>query len=321
MDRRERLSKLAVLIADRDQRTASLVQRIMYSFGFRNMDITTNGESVLELLRARHYDIIITEWNMEPLDGLGLVKAIRTAQDDERIHRDIPIIMLTARADLNSVQDARDAGITEFVAKPFSAKTISNRIIQIIDNPRTFIEAGDFIGPDRRRREPPPDIECRRVSEAATLPPDDRLRRHLGELNAADIIDEIVVAEAQTDLLKAEDDFIDWARADILRLRRAFNVLQHEHDNMNAARDLVDSAYAIQAQSGIFGYQLGTEVAQLLISYLNNRSSGFNADNLLVVSKYIDTIATIFKERMKESGQGIAREMLFSLRQLTQKLG
>jgi len=324
LDRRDRLGTLNVLVADRDQRTASLVQRILFSFGFRNMDVTTNGESALALLRSRPYDIIITEWNMVPVDGVTLVKAIRYAKEDARIPRDIPIIMLTARADKKSVYIARDAGITEFVAKPFSAKTISNRIIQIIDNPRSFVEAPGYVGPDRRRRgEPPPGVSDRRgtASEQGKLSPANQsLRNQLGNLAAADIINDMTVAEAQADLLRAEDAFIDWAVEDIERLEKAYAIMQARPSHADAQREIVYAAYAIKAQAGIFGYALGSEVGTLLVDYLESRRS-FNEDHLLVIRKHIDTISVIFKQKIKDSGQGIAIDMLESLRRLIDKMG
>lgn len=321
-DRRERLARLNVLVADRDFRTASLVQRILFSFGFRNMDVTTNGESALALLRSRPYNILITEWNMVPVDGVALVKAIRTAKDDARIPRDIPILMLTAKSDKESVLTARDAGITEFVAKPFSAKTISNRIIQIIDNPRAFIESAGYVGPDRRRRgEPPPGIEDRRgKGKSKVSPANQSLQKELGSFSAAEIINDLAVAQAQAELLKAENDFIDWAREDILQLEKAYKAIKLHPSNKDARQELLDAAYAIKSQAGIFGYPLGTEVAGLMVEYLSSRRK-FNSDNLIVIGKHIDTISVIFKQKIKEGGQGIAKDMLHSLKKLILKLG
>jgi two-component system chemotaxis response regulator CheY len=321
--RRDRLAKLCVMVADRDFRTASLVQRILFSFGFRNLDITTNGESALALLRARPYDIIITEWNMTPVDGVTLIRAIRSAKDDKRIPRDIPILMLTGRTDTESVAAARDAGVTEFVAKPFSAKTISNRIIQIIDNPRAFVESEDYIGPDRRRRGVPPEGVAerrgvRKGKQGTVKPANHWLHQQLG--NATDIINDLAISQAQADLLKAESDYIVWAHADIMHLQQAYEKLEKRPDDVTALGELSDAAYTIHSQAGIFGYQLGSEVAHLLIEYLRNHR-GFNADNLIVINKHIEAITTIFRQKIKDNGQDIAKDIVTSLRKLVQKLG
>lgn len=321
-DQRERFSGLSVLVADRDHRTASLVQRILFSFGFRKLDITTSGESALALLRDRAYDIIITELTMAPVDGLALIRAIRTAKDDERIRHDIPIIMLTAHTDIDTVSMARDVGVTEFVAKPFSAKTISNRIIQVIDNPRAFVESAVYVGPDRRRKGLPPEgaQERRGAKPNATLVPADHwLQKRIGS-HASEILDEQAITAAQGELLKAEDDFLVWAEDDIHMLQRTFATLQSQPGNAAAIKTLRDTAYTVQSQAGIFGYALGGEVAGMLANYLRTNHA-FDADQLTVVSKHIEAITVIFKQSIKDKGQSIAMDMRHSLAQLTKKLG
>ncbi len=319
--RRAHLGKLRVLVADRNRRTALLVKRILVSLGFRDLDITTSGEEALEYLAKQPYDMIITEWEMDPIDGVTMVKAIRTAQADARIRRDIPILMLTARADVESVIDARDAGITEFVAKPFSAKTISHRIIQIIDHPRAFIDSPRYVGPDRRRRGVPPEgVEERRNRTPKTMPPNTSIRDQLGGLAATDIITDAAVNEAQAELVKAESEFIDWARADILILRQSFSGLSDTPSEDSAKQRLMNAAYAIKSEAGIFGYDLGTQVASLLLSYVSEHQD-FSADALVVIGKHIDAIEIVFKEKIKQSGQGIAAEIVRSLQELIDKKG
>lgn len=331
-DRRSRLAKLNVLIADRDRRIASLVQRVLLSFGFRNMDVAESGEDALYALRTRRYDILITEWNMEPVDGLAIVRAIRAAKDDARMPRNIPIIMLTARADFDSVQVARDAGITEFVAKPFSAKTISDRIIQVIDNPRLFVECRAYVGPDRRRRGKPPPGEGERRGRAKKeekkretdavkmLPANTSLKERIGHVTAAEILTEMVVAEAQLDLMRVENDFLEWAKDDIAQLELAFQQLRENPEHIPTLQTLRNVAYAIKSQAGIFGYALGTEVAASMVDYLAKHEQ-MTPEHLIVIGKHIDTISLIFRERIKESGQNIASDMIQSLKMLIEKLG
>ncbi len=322
VDYRERLHKLSLLVADRNQRTASLVQSVLFAFGFRTMDITTSGESALELLASRPYDLIITEWNMAPIDGVTLVKTIREAKASARIPRDIPIIMLTARGDKESIYIARDAGITEFVAKPFSAKTISNRIIQVIDNPRLFVATKAFSGPCRRRRgEPPPGVADRRVrAPEVTLPANHSIQQQILPIKASQIITEAAIAEAQQQLQNAENEFVDWARDDIAQLEEAFADLKQRTGNKDAYMRLVNAAYTIKSQAGIFGYTLGTEVAAMLVDYLDAHSN-VTADKLTVLRKYIDAISIIFKQKIKASGHKIAVDMIAALKRLTEKLG
>lgn len=324
---RARLATVRVLLADRDYRTANLVQRILFSFGLRNIESTTNGETALALLRSHPFDFIITEWNMSPFDGITLVKTIRTAKDDLRIRRNIPIIMLTAQSELENVQIARDAGITEFVAKPFSAATISNRIVQIIDNPRAFVESSGYVGPCRRRRgAPPPGMVDRRgsgdknaLSGEKVTPPDYALREQLGIASAREIINPESIAVAQQALLESRGDYVDWARRDIETLKTAFAQLKIAPQDTSAQQTLLASAYAIQSQAGIFDYVLGTKIAKQLSEYVSNHLPP-NNNHLLVIEKYIEAVQVTFNYNIELHGQSIAKDLIESLEQLVAKL-
>ena len=144
VDRRIRLSRIRVLVADRDPRTASLVRRVLYNFGFRLTDVARDGQQAIDMLSLAHYDMLITEYDLDYNDGPELVRRIRKWSKDDTISRDMPIIMLTARAELPNVEICRDSGINEFVRKPFNAKTLSQRIIQVIDSPRAFVTSEDM---------------------------------------------------------------------------------------------------------------------------------------------------------------------------------
>lgn len=330
-DLRKRLSKLRVLLADRDVRTAGLVQGILQNFGFTRIEIVTNGEDALRELRSQPYDLIITEWNMHPVDGLTLVRAIRTAKDDARLRRDIPILMLTANAEAENVAAARDIGITEFVRKPFSARTISNRIIQIIENPRVFVKSPGYVGPCRRRREGAPNGEERRANRKKSggpttpenvqiLPANDSLKQRLEGAKASDIINDEVIAEAQMELAKATGDFISWAGDDLRRLEAAYATLAADVEDTAAQHALRDAAYCIKSQAGIFGFEIGTEVAGLLVNFLNSHALT-TQENLTIVRKHIDAITVIFSQQLKTSREAIGVELIASLQKLIAKLG
>jgi CheY-like chemotaxis protein len=151
-----RLAQIGVLLADDDRRIAMIVRKVLASLGFANIHVARDGAQALQILRSEKIDMIITDWQMSPMDGISLVKYLRTMDDSP--NRFIPIIMLTGNADRGHVEIARDVGVTEFVVKPFSAKTLCGRIMMLIENPRSFIMSQSFIGPDRRRRDmAPPD--------------------------------------------------------------------------------------------------------------------------------------------------------------------
>ena len=318
---RDKFAKVRVLLADRDIRTATLVQRVLLSFGFSNIDIAHNGKAALDKLAEHKFDLLITEWAMAPVSGIEMVKAIRRAKAEKRIKRDIPIIMLTAQGQKETVIDARDAGISEFLVKPFSAQTISDRLIQVIDNPRAFVDSDSFVGPCRRRKgSPPPGMQERRGQKKADiLPPNRDIRETIG-VDASEILTEIEVKRAQLELQKAESDFIAWAKDDISSLENTYKQLAANPSHPQAKRQMLEAAYAIKSQAGIFGYDLGTQIAGMLVDYLNAHGD-IDSNRLTVIRKHIDVISVVFRNQIKNAAQNVGRELIASLHKLVEKLG
>jgi DNA-binding response OmpR family regulator len=92
---------------------------------------------------------VLTDWAMPIFDGLELTQMIR--QPGANGNPYAPIIMLTGHSEKKRVVAARDAGVTEFLAKPISAKSLYQRVMNVVANPRPFIKTKNYFGPDRRR--------------------------------------------------------------------------------------------------------------------------------------------------------------------------
>jgi CheY-like chemotaxis protein len=108
-----------------------------------------DGAAGLEAFTHYMPDIVITDWAMPIFDGHELTQMIR--QPDGNVNPCVPIIMLTCHSEKKRVVTARDAGITEFLAKPISAKSLYQRILNVVANPRSFVKTRSYFGPDRRR--------------------------------------------------------------------------------------------------------------------------------------------------------------------------
>lgn len=95
-------------------------------------------------------DLVISDMMMTPIDGLVLLRWVREGKDSP--NRFMPFIMMSGAADDEFVARARDQGVNEFLAKPFTSATVAQRILEVIDNPRQFVATRDYFGPDRHRR-------------------------------------------------------------------------------------------------------------------------------------------------------------------------
>jgi DNA-binding response OmpR family regulator len=144
------LNRVNVLILDDDSRVTHIVRDILLDLGFGKVYTARDGEAGLRLMQAHKIDLIITDWEMEPMNGLAFVRFLRGSE--EARHRFVPIIMLTGQAESEDVQTARDAGINEFVVKPFTVRRLTDKLRIIVENPRDFVLSRRFRGPDRRRK-------------------------------------------------------------------------------------------------------------------------------------------------------------------------
>ena len=140
----------SILLVDDMMPMLSITRSVVSVFGFKNIHAATNGEEAFDIARREDPDLIITDWHMAPMDGIELTRKIRN--DDSSSNKFVPIIMMSGFASIPRVEEARDAGITEFLAKPYTAHDLYLRIAQTIEKPRQFVAVDDFFGPDRRRR-------------------------------------------------------------------------------------------------------------------------------------------------------------------------
>lgn len=143
------LQSIDILLVDDNPNMRSIVLAILKSIGVTRLREAEDGASALEALKKQPADIVIVDFRMLPLDGVSFTRLVRTATDTPNPY--LPIIMMTGHSDRKRVMEARDAGVTEFVAKPVNAQTLLERIQSVILYPRPFIRSPDFFGPDRRR--------------------------------------------------------------------------------------------------------------------------------------------------------------------------
>jgi PleD family two-component response regulator len=144
------LDKVKILLVDDMAPMLGLMYSILMSVGFKQVFRATNGEEAFDIVCKNDPDLIITDWMMNPMDGLEFTKKVRRHPASPNPY--VPILMMTGFSSRPRVEGARDSGITEFLVKPFKAKDLCARITQIIEKPRQFVEAENFFGPDRRRR-------------------------------------------------------------------------------------------------------------------------------------------------------------------------
>lgn len=137
-----------VIIVDSNPAAARLLMDLLKGFGSREVVVETDESRVLDLAREMDPGLICIERAGPKLDGEALARRIRRSS---LACRRVPIIMVTAEATASAIKGARDAGVHEFLRKPFTSGDLQRRIENLATKPRDWVEAVGYVGPDRRR--------------------------------------------------------------------------------------------------------------------------------------------------------------------------
>ena len=147
------LENLRVLIVEPNSHIRDLLRTILQTVGTGTIDLSSDGEAGFARYCRHEYDVVFTDSELEPTSGLDFVDQIRTSPESRNPY--VPIVMLSAYSDEERVRLARDHGVTEFLAKPFTADIVLQRLEEVIENPRSFVRTASYFGPDRRRNTSP----------------------------------------------------------------------------------------------------------------------------------------------------------------------
>ncbi|MBF0093907.1 MAG: response regulator [Alphaproteobacteria bacterium] len=120
---------MSVLIVDDYKTMLRILRNLLKQLGFNNVDEAVDGGSALQVLRSgASYGLVISDWNMEPMNGLQLLKEVRS---DPKL-RSMPFIMVTAESKSENVIAAKQAGVSNYIVKPFNAATLKAKMASVL---------------------------------------------------------------------------------------------------------------------------------------------------------------------------------------------
>ena len=131
----------------------NIVKTILRGFGAVHVFESKSADEAIQRLRNDAIDIVVLDYLMDDEDGVAFLRRLRHETNSPAPF--VPVIMLTAHSERARVEAARDAGVTEFCAKPVTAAEMIRKVGAVIDHPRHFVRSNSYFGPDRRRRDDP----------------------------------------------------------------------------------------------------------------------------------------------------------------------
>jgi len=115
---------MSVLVVDDYSTMVRIIRNLLRQLGFQDVDEANNGEAALAKMHSKRYGLVISDWNMEPMTGYELLKQMRA---DPKLNT-TPFIMVTAESKTENVIAAKQAGVNNYIVKPFNAETLKNKI-------------------------------------------------------------------------------------------------------------------------------------------------------------------------------------------------
>ena len=143
-----------ILLLDNNQRSLGILASALSGFGVRNTHRSSTAEDAQRHLALHPVDLIVVDCDLDPMDGFDFVHWLRRSGIEENAF--VPVVMVTGHTQLSKVRKARDCGANFIVAKPVTPCVLLERIVWVAKDPRPFVEAGRYMGPDRRHKELPP---------------------------------------------------------------------------------------------------------------------------------------------------------------------
>ena len=119
---------LSILIVDDYKTMLKIVRGLLEQLGFTNIDEATDGHSAYGLIQSKQYGLVISDWNMQPMTGLDLLKKVRSDPKTSKL----PFIMVTAEAKPENVSAAREAGVNNYIIKPFTQAVLKQKMSAVL---------------------------------------------------------------------------------------------------------------------------------------------------------------------------------------------
>ncbi|MFP6748695.1 MAG: response regulator [Alphaproteobacteria bacterium] len=119
---------MTILIVDDYKTMLRIIRNLLKQLGFSNVDEAADGAAALRKLRGKDYNLVISDWNMEPMTGYQLLKEMRS---DGKL-QETPFIMITAESKTENVIAAKKAGVNNYIVKPFNAATLKTKMTSVI---------------------------------------------------------------------------------------------------------------------------------------------------------------------------------------------
>jgi two-component system, chemotaxis family, chemotaxis protein CheY len=301
-----------------DPRAAMVVKSVLDSLACRAILIFRDGSDLASRLEREGMDLVVMDWGLRSTKGVDAVRQLR--RSNRASARSLPIILLGPGKDIHMMSSARDAGVTEYVRKPFTARSLLASVYSVVESPRPFVVSLEYAGPDRRDNPSfstylprVPYRQCRRnQTPLAVNPgeepsfepdvprlylPDYRLKRKMG-LDAPDhlITSPAAIDRIEESLDQAKSRYALSVQAEVREIIAYNRLLLQKSDRAGEIVEAIKNlAATIEARTTELGYVRIPEVARLLQSFCACHFRPGNGRSVILLEKHALTLMAMLR--------------------------
>lgn len=345
--------QISVLVVDDNAFMRKLLVSTLKTFGITSIVQNADGIGAIKRMKLSvtdpvqaglgELDLILSDYMMPGIDGNLFLRWIRTGEGAP--DRFVPFIMVTGLASRDVVSEARDAGVSGVVAKPFSVQSLAQNILSVVNAHRQFILARGYFGPDRRHKvlhvpeerrrttsnqiqTVSPDSKVRTLRDdvrAIHFLPDNRLRLKLGPeaMRKPVEFDAQVIRAAERRIETLIGDYAVWVEKYFESMESSLAALEPSETMLKKNRACIANinriAKELHDQGGTFDYQLITEFGMSLFHATDDQDMAITENTCKLIEAHIDAMRTVFKNRIRGTGGDVGAQLLTEIRRAVEK--
>ncbi len=345
--------KICVLVVDDNVFMRKLLVSTLGALGIKKIITEPDGSSAIERLKLSRtdpvgavlgeVDLILSDYMMPGVNGNLFLRWVRTGEGAP--DRFVPFIMVSGVASRDVVGEARDTGVSGVLAKPFSAKTLAEHILLVVNRSRQYVLAPGYFGPNRRRtnyavaeerrkttpeqiQTVKPDSDVRKLRDdvhALYFYPDNRIRRKLGPNAAREPVefDPQVIRAIEARIQDLIGDYADWVDKHIKSMSRSLEKLRPAKEPSKASRKDVANinkiANELHGQGSTFDYPLITDFGKSLFDATANPDMKITDNTRKLIEAHINAIGTVLKNRIQGDGGEVGAQLLSEIARAVKK--
>lgn len=342
-----------MLVVDDNAFMRKLLHTTLGALGIKKIILEPSGTSAIERLKLSRtdpveagmgeIDLILSDFMMPGVNGNLFLRWIRTGEGAP--DRFVPFLMVSGVASKNVVGEARDAGVSGVLAKPFSAKSLAEYILIAANAKPHFVLASGYFGPCRRhtalavsedRRKTTPDQiqTLKPESDVRTLRddvraiyfyPENRIRAKLGPIAANQPVefDPQVIRAMEARIQDLVGDYADWVGKHIESMSKSLAKLQNTKEPTKGNRKHIVNintiAHELHGQGSTFDYPLTTDFGKSLYDATVNIDMLITDNTRKLIEAHINAIATVFKNRIQGDGGEVGAQLLSEIARAVKK--